>query len=200
MVVCHRMMVVYAGSIYGTQVMVSDRPSWGAGVSWISRTLSQCDKQICVIWKTRAGRFWIFWEVAWRLTSSNHKSWIPPWTASYCTQPEINVANFPRVGAGGKMLGSFKLTGRPANPNNISEELHWRLMHYKVADTISVTNVRTMHTKVFQEQSSNILTCHLCNRLSLGNVGSMIYTSRTRRQYGMLTYIYGMTGTEAQKP
>ena len=107
------MMVVYAGSIYGTQVMVSDRPSWGAGVSWISRTLSQCDKQICVIWKTRAGRFWIFWEVAWRLTSSNHKSWIPPWTASYCTQPEINVANFPRVGAGGKMLGSFKLTSQP---------------------------------------------------------------------------------------
>ena len=36
------------------------------------------------------------------------------------------------------MLGSFKLTGRPANPNNISEEFHQRLMLNKVADTMYI--------------------------------------------------------------
>ena len=39
----------YAGSIHRTQVMVTDRASWGAGVSRISRTLSQCDKQMSAI-------------------------------------------------------------------------------------------------------------------------------------------------------
>ena len=100
---------------YGTQVMVSDRPSWGAGVSWISRTLSQCDKQICVTQKKRS-RFWILLEVAWRLTSSNHKSWIPPWAASYCTAWN-KCGQFSRSWGWWENAGLLQTDrGRPTNP------------------------------------------------------------------------------------
>ena len=111
-------MVVYAGTWLGhtlhtgTQVMVTDRRSWGAGVSG---SLSQCDKQS--VWYT----LYIIHEFGicmkgWPLQTT--KGWFIP---ERYLKSEINVANFPWVGVLTKLVGkyhSFKLTRRPTHPSH----------------------------------------------------------------------------------